>query len=535
MPLAPMSFETLLPYLVPPLLGAFIGYVTNHIAIRMLFRPLRPWRVLGVRVPLTPGIIPSKRGELAEKMGQMVGDHLLTAEDVGAALEGGGFRRELRAALAEKLDRFLQKDCGPLLSLVPERFQGRFRELAESLRTKAVRAVFAYLDSEDFERRLRKYLGEKSGELLARDLESFLTPERHHRLREHARSRTFDFLASDSVGRAVGDFIDRRAESLIVSRRPLRELLPAEILDVLLDQIQKEVPALLEKFGGMLYDPDFRRRLTKKGKEAIEGFLDSLGGLAGLLSGFVDMDKIYGRIPEFLDKAAEEIAAWLKEEKTQDQVAAMLRERIDAFLDRPLGSYLDKLPYEKVAGSRRFIKQKAVAFVQSPKAAEMVAATLEMGVERIKDRSFGSLLEGALPQGSLSRLEQALLHRILAALRSPQARAALESILEEKLEEWIFRAPIGRISQRLPGGVRHELEDGLFHQFTELLKKEVPPLVETLKIQKLVEQKVNSLDLLQVEGLLMGIMKEQFKYINLFGALLGGMIGLFNLLALRLL
>ena len=84
------AFADLLPFqihLVPPLLGALIGYVTNYIAIRMLFRPLRPWRLLGMRLPLTPGIIPAKRGELAQRMGEMVGSHLLTADDVRRALE----------------------------------------------------------------------------------------------------------------------------------------------------------------------------------------------------------------------------------------------------------------------------------------------------------------------------------------------------------------------------------------------------------------------------------------------------------------
>ena len=44
-----------LPYLVPPLLGALIGYVTNYIAIRMLFRPLHPWRLLGMRLGQATG------------------------------------------------------------------------------------------------------------------------------------------------------------------------------------------------------------------------------------------------------------------------------------------------------------------------------------------------------------------------------------------------------------------------------------------------------------------------------------------------
>ena len=72
--------------------------------------------------------------------------------------------------------------------------------------------------------------------------------------------------------------------------------------------------------------------------------------MAGLLSGFVNMEKVYARLPEFLDQAADEIARWLREEKTQAQVAALLRERIDHFLDQPPGVLLERLPYEKVAG-----------------------------------------------------------------------------------------------------------------------------------------------------------------------------------------
>jgi uncharacterized membrane protein YheB (UPF0754 family) len=48
----------------------------------------------------------------------------------------------------------------------------------------------------------------------------------------------------------------------------------------------------------------------------------------------------------------------------------------------------------------------------------------------------------------------------------------------------------------------------------------------------MVTEKVDSLDLLRLEGLLLSIMEEQFKYINLFGALLGFLIGFLNLLTM---
>jgi len=64
---------------------------------------------------------------------------------------------------------------------------------------------------------------------------------------------------------------------------------------------------------------------------------------------------------------------------------------------------------------------------------------------------------------------------------------------------------------------------------SNMLANEVPGLVDSLNIRKIVTEKVNSLDILKLEGLLLSIMEEQFKYINLFGALLGFFIGCLNI------
>lgn len=47
-------------YVVPPLAGLVIGYFTNDIAIKMLFRPYRPYRVFGWRIPFTPRFDPAE-------------------------------------------------------------------------------------------------------------------------------------------------------------------------------------------------------------------------------------------------------------------------------------------------------------------------------------------------------------------------------------------------------------------------------------------------------------------------------------------
>ncbi|MFW5826577.1 MAG: DUF445 family protein [Alkalispirochaeta sp.] len=95
----------LLPWILPPLLGAFIGYLTNALAIRMLFRPLRQWKILGIPIPLTPGIIPRRRSELAHNIGVMVARELLTAEVFANRFDDSRFGRSIQTFLVRAIDR----------------------------------------------------------------------------------------------------------------------------------------------------------------------------------------------------------------------------------------------------------------------------------------------------------------------------------------------------------------------------------------------------------------------------------------------
>ncbi|WP_241463051.1 DUF445 domain-containing protein [Listeria aquatica] len=66
--------------LVMMIIGGFIGMMTNFIAIRMLFRPYKAIFIGKWRLPFTPGLIPKRRDELAQKIGQVVTEHLLTGD-----------------------------------------------------------------------------------------------------------------------------------------------------------------------------------------------------------------------------------------------------------------------------------------------------------------------------------------------------------------------------------------------------------------------------------------------------------------------
>ena len=92
-----------LHYIAGPLLGAVIGYCTNWIAVKMLFKPLEPIKVFGRTLPFTPGVIPKNRGRIAAACGKAVGETLLTEDDLKAAFIGQQTKEKVTDALYEKM------------------------------------------------------------------------------------------------------------------------------------------------------------------------------------------------------------------------------------------------------------------------------------------------------------------------------------------------------------------------------------------------------------------------------------------------
>jgi len=96
-------------WVIPPVVGAVIGYVTNAVAIKMLFRPLNEIRLLGRRLPFTPGILPRERHKLADSIGRMVEQELLTSEVLRERLAKTEVREKIKDTLGAYTGQMLTR------------------------------------------------------------------------------------------------------------------------------------------------------------------------------------------------------------------------------------------------------------------------------------------------------------------------------------------------------------------------------------------------------------------------------------------
>ncbi|MCA9729213.1 MAG: DUF445 family protein, partial [Candidatus Eisenbacteria bacterium] len=92
-----------------PLVGAFIGAVTNQIAIKMLFRPYGAVRLGGWTLPFTPGVIPAQRGTIAKNIAETFEAQLFSGGEIHAFLTGP----KARATVETKVDEMIS-GLGPI-------------------------------------------------------------------------------------------------------------------------------------------------------------------------------------------------------------------------------------------------------------------------------------------------------------------------------------------------------------------------------------------------------------------------------------
>lgn len=115
-------------WILLPTVGALIGWLTNWVAVRMLFRPRKPWRLplIGFEIQ---GVLPRRHAQLARIIGETVERDLLSADTLVEVIRSGNYRSQalgsiqehLEARLGQVVPRFIPPGLqGPIVRMVKE-------------------------------------------------------------------------------------------------------------------------------------------------------------------------------------------------------------------------------------------------------------------------------------------------------------------------------------------------------------------------------------------------------------------------------
>ncbi len=103
-------------YIVIPFVSAMIGWGTNYIAVKMIFRPHNPVNVLGFRIQ---GLIPRRQGDLAQSLGDTIERELISHQDIKKVLDSAEMHESISTMIETQIDTFIKEKLGsnPMISM----------------------------------------------------------------------------------------------------------------------------------------------------------------------------------------------------------------------------------------------------------------------------------------------------------------------------------------------------------------------------------------------------------------------------------
>jgi len=105
----------MLSFLLPPVVGAFIGWGTNWLALKMLFRPVKPIKIGPWSIQ---GVIPKRQDALAKNLGEMVERELVSHHDLIKALGSPALVEAMRPLVYAESRRFAEERLPSLHPMV---------------------------------------------------------------------------------------------------------------------------------------------------------------------------------------------------------------------------------------------------------------------------------------------------------------------------------------------------------------------------------------------------------------------------------
>ena len=107
-------------YLISSFVGAIIGYITNYIAIKMLFRPYKA-KKLGSITIIPQGVIPKEKANLAKNIANIVQNHLLDKEELHKLITSDKFKIEIQNMISQKIDEFDMPNITEIIKSNPQK------------------------------------------------------------------------------------------------------------------------------------------------------------------------------------------------------------------------------------------------------------------------------------------------------------------------------------------------------------------------------------------------------------------------------
>jgi uncharacterized membrane protein YheB (UPF0754 family) len=195
-------------------IGAIIGYITNFIAIKMLFRPYKAKKINNITV-IPQGIIPKEKANLAKNVANVVENHLLDKKEIHNLINSDKFKEEIKNLISSKIDSFNIPNISTFIKENPEKVAQNISEFVMDMIKKNFPFAMAILNEESVTNMVLnniETLASKIDNII--DVEKFVDKEK---IKNNLQNEAVQFLETESVkiieNLRIGELVENKVKN----------------------------------------------------------------------------------------------------------------------------------------------------------------------------------------------------------------------------------------------------------------------------------------------------------------------------------
>lgn len=493
-------------FLIASLIGGIIGYLTNWIAIKMLFRPYEEKRIFGIKVPFTPGLIPKEKTRIAKSVGNAIGEHLLSSEIIVKSLCSENMNNRLKIWIRQKVYSLITTKK-TLEDKFKEFLDYKYEYFITALKKSLSKLTINNLKNEKNRDKMKEIIKIKLDKILSLNGNHITNNHIYKQIKASLINNTNEYLKSDNFKHVLKSLIIENIKDEEVLNKRIGDIIPSNFSSNIKVYVYRKKDNLSNYINEMLKEEENINKLKNTLKEVINNNVNSF------MSMFIDLNAISDKTIVFLEE-------YLQREETKEEIVSLVNKSIDKILDTDLQDIIENIP----ENNKNVIVDETVDILcEKFQNTEMILDIIEKIESHIQGKSS---LNDIIQKINIDPYK--FINNIIDKFIDNENFEVIINNLISDIIENFMKTPIYELTQGNEEGILNTSYQMVKNVYNRFIENQAEEVISILDIATIVEDRINEFDVYLAEEIILEISSKELKAITWLGGLLGALIGILS-------
>lgn len=498
------------------------GYAGAWLAVRMLFRPRQPFKVLGITL-FPQGMIPRHRDRLANAIGKAVGEELVSQETIMEELMGKEFlRKKIRGVIDSYTEDFLAQSYPSLIEALPANIRTPVLDAITSLQFKIGAHIEQVLKSEESLETIRGFVERRVDEVLSKRVSEVVDDESFEKLIGFLESRIRSAINSPELEKKIREFVGRRVDDLANTETPLGDLFTIDAIDLLKEKANEQIAPMSHHLTEIAAAERTRNQIGTLIKKEVHDFYENLPFFKKI---FVSRENLLSEVDDLVNESLpKRIEETLKGDFFAEEARNFINTSIDGALARPMPEVIGKIAPDQLDRLKAQIVKAVLGLLRGEEMMRSISAYLTDSLDVLRPHSIDSIMRTLHPE-SEEKLKTMLSKGLLSIIARDDTSKIINDMLARQVDR-LLATPIGKLSDNVSEEKLRAASESFAETIIAAIREKLPEAIKEFDVGGVVREKIMNYPAEKLEALVLSVAKEHLRTIELFGALFGLFIGI---------